>query len=483
MKKVTLLMAVVLSVPGLAMAESVIDDLTEISDRTTQAVSVPQAVAVADFNPPQPAAAQADISKKLHAEIADGNVSPRVTTVAKFKTLFGPPENEATFPDGDATVTMLEYPGYIKAVFVRYKANSTANLFAITEKGVRLDLGVPNLCSVSDLLTIEPFTGLAGMSLVKLDLCDQEEILAKLPFDSLTKWPPMEKLPPGFDPAERLAKGKNPGLGVKKLHALGIDGRGVGIAIIDQPLLETHQEYAAATRLYKTLGVDGVPPQMHGPAVASLAVGRQIGTAPGAGLYFFATPTWKKDNSYYAQALNAVVELNRQSAPNEKIRVVSVSFGGFRESMNYELWQKALAVAQAENILVITCAADWINFGNLSRNPSGNPDSPDVYIPESWDIPMHELWVPGANRTRASNTGESVYAYDVVGGRSWTTPYLAGVAALGYQLNPALTPSEIKEMLLKSATPSKTGPIINPPDFIEMVKKTLGTPALSVAGK
>ena len=43
--------------------------------------------------------------------------------------------------------------------------------------------------------------------------------------------------------------GKNPGLGIRSLHALGITGRGVGIAIIDQTLLVEHQEYAEQLQL------------------------------------------------------------------------------------------------------------------------------------------------------------------------------------------------------------------------------------------
>ena len=63
-------------------------------------------------------------------------------------------------------------------------------------------------------------------------------------FDSKTYWPAASKMPPGLDLESVMETGKNPGLVVRGLHAQGIDGRGISIAIIGQELLTTHQEYA-----------------------------------------------------------------------------------------------------------------------------------------------------------------------------------------------------------------------------------------------
>ena len=106
---------------------------------------------------------------------------------------------------------------------------------------------------------------------------------------------------------------------------------------------------------------------------------------------------------------------------------------------------------------MISCDPNSIDFGNLTRAQDEAPDSPESYAPEAWDRRPHPLWVPGGNRTRASYKGDAVYAFDVVGGRSWSTPYLAGVAALGFQVNPALSPAKAKELLIKSATLTKNG--------------------------
>ena len=71
-----------------------------------------------------------------------------------------------------------------------------------------------------------------------------EELADVLTFDSQTKFPPKAKLPKNFSAKKILKNGKNPGLGIKKLHKKGITGKGVSAAIIDQNLLTTHQEYA-----------------------------------------------------------------------------------------------------------------------------------------------------------------------------------------------------------------------------------------------
>lgn len=74
--------------------------------------------------------------------------------------------------------------------------------------------------------------------------------------------------------------GKDPSLGVRSLHAAGVDGRGIAIAIIDHDLQPGHQEYRERIKLYDTTFAIGEP-SMHGPAVASIAVGKTVGVVGG----------------------------------------------------------------------------------------------------------------------------------------------------------------------------------------------------------
>lgn len=50
-----------------------------------------------------------------------------------------------------------------------------------------------------------------------------------------------------------MESGKNPGLGIRKLHKEGITGKGIGIAIIDQALLIDHVEYKEQLKMYEEI--------------------------------------------------------------------------------------------------------------------------------------------------------------------------------------------------------------------------------------
>lgn len=150
-------------------------------------------------------------------------------------------------------------------------------------------------------------------------------------FDDQTVWPPSERMPPGYDPQRIMELGKNPGLGIRQLHGQGINGQGVGIAIVDQMLLVSHRECADRLLLYEEINYDpDSPASVHGPAVASIAVGETVGVAPEADLYYIAT--WFSDPSgpgeftpnfnYLAQAIHRILEVNRRLPTNRQIRVI-----------------------------------------------------------------------------------------------------------------------------------------------------------------
>src|SRR5262249_33985137 len=152
-----------------------------------------------------------------------------------------------------------------------------------------------------------------------------------------------------------LANMKNPGLGVHKLHAQGITGKGVKVAIIDQPLFQDHPEFAKKIVAYHDVGCESET-SMHGPAVASLLVGSQCGTAPGARLYYVAAPSWTGDSAFQAKALDWIVGENAKLSAGDKIRVVSVSAApsgkGSPFKKNQEMWDTAVVRAEQAGLLV-----------------------------------------------------------------------------------------------------------------------------------
>lgn len=316
-----------------------------------------------------------------------------------------------------------------------------------------------------------------GVSLADADLRDRGDVLTGVTFDTRTVWPPKDRLPPGFNPDAILERGKNPGLGVRRLHAEGITGRGVRVAIIDQPLLRDHQEYKGKVARYEAIDCAGVEPQMHGAAVASLLVGTSCGVAPGAELYYWAEPSWKGDYAQRTKALRQILEFNEGKPLEQRIRVVSVSIGFNPQFNNLNLWKEALGEAKKRGLIVIHC--DEVIHGAACPLDK-DPDDPANYdichfardFRRRLTLPTGLLYLPIDNRTTAGFEGVKDYSFFADGGLSWAAPYLAGVIALGYQVNPELDPEVVMSALRETGTPFvKQGWIVNPPRFIAKIRR------------
>jgi hypothetical protein len=343
----------------------------------------------------------------------------------------------------------------------------------IALQGESLDIGQNakfQLRSEEDLAKLDEFDGFQNVSLSRLDLRDQSELVASMPFDSLTEWPPESRMPHDFDPERLLRDAHGPGLGLKELHSQEIDGRGVGIAIIDQPLLLGHREYTSRIVRYDATGLADMPPQMHGSPVACIAVGETTGVVPAAELSYYAVPMWKGDNRPYAETLDIIMDLNTRLPSDQRIRAISISDGSFRSKANKELWYSALKRAEEKGIFVATCDPDFMRYGIVSRVPYSDGDNPRNYVGGRYTVKDAELLVPEGKRSPASHRGVDVYCFHVHGGMSWGAPYLAGLAALAYQVNPDITPMTIRSLLIVTATKTDIGAIVNPQGFIDQVR-------------
>ncbi len=357
---------------------------------------------------------------------------------------------------------------------------------------------------------------LQGRDLSKLDLRDSENDLMHAKFDTTTVWPSRERLPQDFDWEKIIEMGKNPGLGIRDLHKQGITGRGVGIAIIDNPLLVDHKEYADRLRLYEEdLEILGCIPlrskaHMHGPAVASIAVGRNVGVAPEADLYYIAR--WVFDTGAIgiikglikrkaqiclkrdAQAIYRILKINKQLPKDRKIRVISISMGWWPGVGGYKEINKAVQRAKNEGILVLCSTMEEnysFDFHGLGRFPLADPDNynsyePGVFMKRAFyrsfgysDSLLDGLLVPMGSRTIASNKGIDDYSFGREGGRSWAIPYVAGTYALAAQVDPNITPKRFWALAIKTGNIGHFGNnnykipfgwILNPKQLIDAIK-------------
>jgi len=330
---------------------------------------------------------------------------------------------------------------------------------------------------------------------------------------------------------------KNPGLGIRNLHRKGITGKGVKIAIIDQPLGK-HKEYNDNLIYHKNVNANEIPgwgeeASMHGAAVASIAVGKSVGVAPDADLVYYSAVNCStdpkdieaymkhldseikknKDNpelvkslnekkndfkikqfvpSYkpYAAAINEILDKNKELPDNEKVPVISISWGlSCPYDPGYNELQQALERAKKEGVFVISTALEHthgFDTCGANRNPKGDLDSYKTYEAGAFWKENSEnnrdkskcdklLLVPMDHRTVADYTDENSYRYDGNdGGMSWATPWLAGLYALAKQVKPDITPEIFWQKALETSNECRNndsntyvGRLVNPEKLIE----------------
>lgn len=404
----------------------------------------------------------------IRSAVAECKLAYKLTTPEELTAVLGSPDDSTESRDGGMSLLTLKY-GETTAMFGKMRQSDCP--FTLLQLG-RYDIGQNKpiiLRDQSDLDKFDSFWGFGGVSLVNVDLSDHQEVIDKMPYDTRTKWPPPDRLPKGFDPQERLAAGQTPGLGVHKLHAQGINGKGIGIAIIDQPLLQEHMEYVDRIVHYEEIEISRSKPQMHGPPVASIAVGKTCGVAPQASLHYYAVPMWKwKACTPYARVIEKIIEHNR-SMTTAPIKVVSISLGMFSNWDDFDVWQASVRKAERHGILVVTCDRTFLDYGTLTHIPGKEPDDPNSYLRGRYSNNSDVLRIPTSHRTMASHYGKDVFTYDTDGGMSWAAPYLAGLAALAFQIDPNLAPDRIVPLWLETASSTQAGAIVNPKGFIDRI--------------
>lgn len=335
---------------------------------------------------------------------------------------------------------------------------------------------------------------------------------------------------------EYTEKMKNPGLGVRRLHEQGITGKGVKIAIIDQPLGE-HKEYSKNIIHHESVNCEEMgwnSASMHGAAVASIAVGQEVGVAPDADLVYFSAVNATKDkseieeyipklkakiaspdcgdgekewfvdvlkdategrpipsNTSYAKAIEKILDMNKDLPAGEKIPVISVSWGFDTSAPGYDKLQEVLQRAKDEGVFVVSTALEethGFNTCGANRNPVADPDNPDSYEAGAfWKERNSDffenskdslLLFPMDHRTTADFMDNNSYRYEGNdGGMSWSTPYIAGVYALAKQVNPEITMDEFWQKALETSDECHNnddgkyvGRLINPEKLMEAIK-------------
>jgi subtilisin family serine protease len=334
---------------------------------------------------------------------------------------------------------------------------------------------------IEPISSVEPFQDIRFKDLTNIENQLDSDMIRTLKYNEKTVWP----LSYERYADEIMEMGKDPGLGIRSIHALGITGQNVNVAIIDQNLCaDYHPEYTDNIVEYFDTGCNtsNTKGSNHGPSVVSLLVGKTLGVAPDAKVYYVAAPTWTGDAKFIADGLDWIVKKNSELPVDQKIRVVSVSAGPSGEgspfTKNRELWDQAYQRAVDSNILVLDCTShhrlnsacyyDIFNRNDITKCLPGWPDS-DMLNPDSYkDV----ICTPSSLRTAAEqyDKGDYSFSYSGKAGVSWSVPYLAGVIALGWQVNPDLSSEQITDYIFETAyIYNGYYRIINPVAFIEKI--------------
>lgn len=303
--------------------------------------------------------------------------------------------------------------------------------------------------SIDELLQDDTYNDIRCADLSAFDLRKYEDKLYTSIFSSMTKWPDSNKIPVNFSYEELIATAMKPPLGIKNIHNRGVTGKNITIAILDHFLLCEHEEYAQNIIGYDELNTENLPNEVlnahfHGTAVASIAVGKNVGVAPDANVYFISDYLLlnSNDEKNRAEALTQniykVIEVNKTLPENEKIRAISYS-----NTINEddEKLKNAIMEAKNQNIEIISASLFMTDFSGIRKLPYLNGDFVESYVPTNSSEKFYVdtkrrivyedfIAVPFQGIVYAGPSSKYDYVYSGAGGVSWGVPYLAGLYAL-----------------------------------------------------
>ncbi len=292
---------------------------------------------------------------------------------------------------------------------------------------------------------------------------DGEYMLKHLSFDDDTfKNTPAENLPKDFKPDEIIKKGRDAGCNTKAMHAMGYTGKGVKVAIIDSPILTNHESIKSSIVGYEIMNNElavGSEADFHGQAVADILVGKKDGIAPDSELVYFNGTNSTADR---LQALRRIVEINKNSSPEDKIKVLSISWDILPTEEGFEEYKRLLSELTNDGVFIAIAGPNmWngnannteIHFGSLSKKDQmKNPDDFNNYLGDG-----NDLLIPAGDRTVASARGENEYRHDSQCSTSWTVPALAGFYTCALQCAKEngvdLTPEQFYKLAKETGQP------------------------------
>ena len=184
----------------------------------------------------------------------------------------------------------------------------------------------------------------SDLSNIKFDNNISPNIIKRIPFSTETKFP-----------TNSIIKANNKMYEIdeviKKLHNNGITGEGINVAVIDYGFKVVHNELKDNIVSYTSFGE--IESHFHGTVVSSKIVGKNLGVAPGAKLYFYEA----RRANQVEEVMKSLVDIYEKNKNGANIRVVNISASMHRESDKFD---EIVSKLQTQNCYVI----DSIIFGD-----------------------------------------------------------------------------------------------------------------------
>lgn len=259
---------------------------------------------------------------------------------------------------------------------------------------------------------------------------------------------------------------------IKKLHNIGLSGKGINIAVIDQHMLSMHNEIKDSLVGVNNNSINEKK-GMHGTVVTGLLTGKTTGIAPNAKLYYFQIDS-NPVNNYIDGVTKSLEDIYRMNEQGENIRIVNVS-GPIVNDINGLFHPRVLELInklKSQGCYVIDSNVfNKSGFTCIDKDYQNNE-----YFYSDWQEKYKEEYkkriaIPTGGKLFPSPFSENDYWYKANSTYSWAIPKLCGLFALCLEVNPKLTYEEFVNFSNETKTTNDNGiTVINTVGIIDLVK-------------
>lgn len=344
------------------------------------------------------------------------------------------------------------------------------NILAILEKIVK----DPKQPISNELYSPKYIWGVSVADLENLDLSKlPKDLLYRISFSTMTKWPSKDKLPKDFDPKKLIDNAKTfKGLGVERLHTQGITGKGVTIAYIDKPFDTRHVEFNSEKIKYIPMG-NGIF-DFHGYAVAARLAGQNIGVAKDIDLIYYACGGKSERYEYLDglvyDELRSLKDIIKRWENNERIDAIGMS-----GSIPYQIslikdeklkkqfettYDKLKKKLDELGIPLIDSETFWdkgFSYCFKIDPKLPNDDKDNFFDKFSAMSNSEKMSVIDADKCIPLAYTLDGYKYEnFIGSASWSIPQVVGLYALAKQIDKEVTFDEFVDITRKTLDPANT---------------------------